>query len=91
MKTAAIETETLETLLLQVRNGEELLLTDHSRPFAKLVPVQPLQIKASVEALRRRHEALDSLQKLGGVTGIAEDPAEWQRKIREDRPLPPLD
>lgn len=44
---------------------------------------------ASAEAERKKRlkEALDTLARLGTFAGIS-DPAEWQRQVRKDRPLP---
>ncbi|MBM3888980.1 MAG: type II toxin-antitoxin system prevent-host-death family antitoxin [Verrucomicrobia bacterium] len=88
MKTVAVETAKLSALVADVRAGEEVVLTDHERPVARLVPVRRTPPRATPEMLRARKQALHELRALGGLRDIIADPAAWQREIRQDRPLP---
>lgn len=45
---------------------------------------------ATPEMLQRRKEAFEALRKLNPFRDI-QDPVEWQREIRKDRPLPGRD
>lgn len=51
----------LSELLVEVENGEEVTITKHGRPVAKLVPIGTLdqaRIAAAIEELRRLRRKL---------------------------------
>ena len=43
--------------------------------------------RATPEMIARRKAALRELRGLGGLRDVIPNPGEWQREIREDRPL----
>jgi antitoxin (DNA-binding transcriptional repressor) of toxin-antitoxin stability system len=91
MKTVAIENASLLDLLLELRGEDEILLTDHAEPVAKLVSITPAAHVPNAATLQKRREALTALKQLGGLRDVIGDPQEWQRAIRLDRPLPLID
>jgi hypothetical protein len=91
MKTVAVENTSLPDLLVELRTEDEILLTDHAEPIAKLVSVVPAPYVSSAANLRKRQEALDALKGMGGLGEVIADAGEWQRAIRKDRPLPLID
>ena len=64
-----------------------------SSPFAEtpvnvqLVVPDPVDELSREDRRRLREEALRGLQEIGAFRSI-DDPIEWQREIRKDRPLP---
>jgi hypothetical protein len=91
MKTMAIENASLPDLLIELRGEGEILLTDHAAPVAKLISLKRTAHVPSPASLQNRREALTALKELGGVRDVIGDPAEWQRAMRQDRPLPLID
>jgi prevent-host-death family protein len=63
MRTAGVREarQNLSALLDEVKKGREVLITEHGRPVAKLVPVdrQPRKGVPNLAAFRRRLPALD--------------------------------
>ena len=56
----------LSELLQLVENGEEVTITKHGRPVARLVPAghhNPARVREAIEELRefRKHHSLDGL------------------------------
>jgi antitoxin (DNA-binding transcriptional repressor) of toxin-antitoxin stability system len=89
MKTYELEgaPHVLRTLVSDAQAGEEIVLTSHEQPVAKIVRIGsagkialPANGPAVAAAMRR-------LAQLGGIPGIP-DPMAWQREIREERLLP---
>jgi len=62
----------------------KVAITATLRPASGIAPATP-------EKLALRRAALDELRALGEVAKIIPDPVAWQRKQREDRPLPGRD
>ena len=57
----------LSELLQLVENGEEVTITKHGRPVARLVPAgrhDPARVQRAIEELRefRKHHSLDGLK-----------------------------
>jgi prevent-host-death family protein len=54
---------TLGALLDRVQNGEEIVITRHGKPVARLVPnsgrVDRSQVKAAIERIRARADSLE--------------------------------
>jgi prevent-host-death family protein len=54
---------TLGALLDRVQNGEEIVITRHGKPVARLVPnsgrIDRSQVKAAIERIRTRAESLE--------------------------------
>ena len=63
MRTAGVREarQNLSALLDEVKKGREVLITEHGRPVAKLVPVDPARGKRPVdfEAIRRTMPVID--------------------------------
>lgn len=63
MRTAGVREarQNLSGLLDEVKRGQEILITEHGRPVAKLVPASPLRGKPRLDfaALRRRMPVFD--------------------------------
>ncbi|NUM55248.1 MAG: hypothetical protein HUU46_16505 [Candidatus Hydrogenedentes bacterium] len=57
---------------------------------AAIEPRQKIPVPAP-EILAVRRAALDELRELGEVAKIVPDPVAWQRKQRQDRPLPDIE
>ncbi|MGQ0530836.1 MAG: type II toxin-antitoxin system Phd/YefM family antitoxin [Panacagrimonas sp.] len=57
----------LSNLLDQVLQGEEVVITRHGRPVAKLVPMQPVDARAlqARETIQRLKELRDSIKPKG--------------------------
>jgi antitoxin (DNA-binding transcriptional repressor) of toxin-antitoxin stability system len=91
MKTVAIEKTCLPDLLVELRGEDEILLTDHAEPVAKLVSLAPTVFVPTVASVQKRQEALKALKGMGGLSDVIGDAEEWQRAIRQDRPLPLID
>jgi antitoxin (DNA-binding transcriptional repressor) of toxin-antitoxin stability system len=91
MKTVAIENACLPDLLVQLRAADEILLTQHAEPVAKLVSLAPAPSAPGAAALQERRQAVAALKASGGLRDVIADPAEWQRNIRQDTPLPSID
>jgi antitoxin (DNA-binding transcriptional repressor) of toxin-antitoxin stability system len=87
MKTVAIENAHLPDLLVQLRGEDEILLTYHATPVAKLVSLERKTVAPNAANLQTRQEALAALKRLGGLRDVISDPEEWQRAIRRDRRL----
>ena len=56
----------LSELLALVENGEEVLITKHGRPVARLVPAEHLSQRTAQEAIEEL-QRLQTGQKLGGL------------------------
>jgi antitoxin (DNA-binding transcriptional repressor) of toxin-antitoxin stability system len=91
MKTVAIENAHLPDLLIELRGEDEIVLTDHCEPVARLVSIERRAFVPSAASLQNRSDALRALRELGGLRDVIHNPEEWQRAIREDRPLPLMD
>jgi len=87
----AIENAYLPDLLVELWVEGEILLTDHAAPVAKLVSLERTAHAPSAESLQNRREALTALKGLGGLGDVIGNPGEWQRAIRQDRPLTLID
>jgi antitoxin (DNA-binding transcriptional repressor) of toxin-antitoxin stability system len=87
----AVENAHLPDLLAQLRGENEIVLTDHAEPVAKLVSIERGGFVASAVSLQNRKDALAALKELGGLREVIGNPEEWQRAIRQDRPLPLID
>jgi len=63
MRTAGIREarQNLSALLDEVKKGREIVITEHGRPVAKLVPVDPARGKRPVDfaAIRRTMPVID--------------------------------
>jgi antitoxin (DNA-binding transcriptional repressor) of toxin-antitoxin stability system len=88
MKTVAVENAYLSDLLVQLRDEDEILITDHAEPVAKLFSLERTAFVSSAASLQNRQEALKALKQLGGLADVIGEPEEWQWTIRQDRPLP---
>ena len=51
----------------------------------------PSAPRATPEMVRQRKQALSALRAAGGLREVIPDPTEWQREMRQDRPLPGRD
>lgn len=54
----------LSELIARAERGEEVVITRHNKPVAKLVPV----VRSTRAAAQRRQSALDSLQSFERIT-----------------------
>ena len=72
---------TFGTLLDQVERGEEILVTRHGRPVARLVPHQPKYNRAAAEAAMERIRARARARGLGPFKW-----EEWKSLRDEGRP-----
>jgi antitoxin (DNA-binding transcriptional repressor) of toxin-antitoxin stability system len=88
MKTVAIENVCIPDLLVELRGEDEILLTEHARPVAKLVSLEQTAFVPNAATLQNRRESVSALKRLGGLGDIIGDAEEWQRAIRQDRPIP---
>lgn len=75
-----------------ILDGNQLRWIDTPPQITKSVEVQITLLKETTQAaLRERGQkmvrALEALAKINPLSGI-NDPIEWQRNIRQDRPLP---
>lgn len=74
----------LSELVARVEAGDEVVITRHNKPVAKIVPIAGI----SAELLERRHRALERMQAIGdevaaqGRPITQEEIIEW---IREGR------
>ena len=74
----------LSELVARAERGEEVVITRHNRPVAKLVPMS----EVSPELVQRRREALSDLQAIGrdiaarGGPITREEILEWVREGR---------
>ena len=74
----------LSELVARAERGEEVVITRHNRPVAKLVPIS----EVSPELVQRRREALSDLQAIGrdiaqrGGPITREEILEWVREGR---------
>jgi len=89
MKTIALEQSSpeLARLVDGVRAGEEVVLTDHDKPVAKLIALDSGAELATDEMMEERIAALADLRSSNPFRNIS-DPVAWQREIRRDRTLP---
>lgn len=77
----------LSELVARAEQGEEVIITRHNKPVAKLVPITEV---AAFDVARRR-EALAALQQIGREIVAAHGPltsdeiVDWVRESREDR------
>jgi prevent-host-death family protein len=74
----------LSELVARVEAGDEVVITRHNKPVAKIVPIAGI----SAELLERRHRALERMQAIGAEVAAQgrpitqEEIIEW---IREGR------
>jgi prevent-host-death family protein len=77
----------LSELVARAEQGEEVIITRHNRPVAKIVPVQAA---APFDAERRRR-ALTALRRIGQEIARTQGPVtqdevvDWVRESREER------
>lgn len=77
----------LSELVARAERGDEVIITRHNKPVAKIVPVHPM---VPFDAERRR-KALDAMQKIGREISrtygpiTSDDIVEWVREGREER------
>jgi len=77
----------LSELVARAEQGDEVIITRHNKPVAKIVPMQE---SAPFDAERRRR-AIAALQKIGreiaakGTALTGEEIVDWIREGREER------
>jgi hypothetical protein len=75
-----------------ILDGNQLNWIDTPPQITKSVEVQITLLKETTQAALRERgqkmaQVLESLAKINPLSGI-NDPLEWQRDLRQDRPLP---
>lgn len=77
----------LSELVARAEQGEEVVITRHNKPVAKIVPFSGV----SADVLARRRKAVAAMQQIGreiaarGQPITAEEIVEWVREGREER------
>jgi prevent-host-death family protein len=77
----------LSELIARAERGEEVIITRHNKPVAKIVPFGGV----SAELLERRLKAVAAMQQIGreiaerGKPLSTQEIVEWVREGREDR------
>ncbi|HZZ89568.1 MAG TPA: type II toxin-antitoxin system prevent-host-death family antitoxin [Caulobacteraceae bacterium] len=69
-------------LLEEVTAGEEVTITRHGKPIAKLVPAEGLQDRAGPEVAARIRAIRDEMERRYGVV----EDFDWKAAIDEGRP-----
>ena len=72
----------LSSLVDEVENGGEVVITRHGKPVAKLVRAEE---RLSPEAVERRRKALDRLSEIGDRMRLNLTHEEIKRRIEEGR------
>lgn len=72
----------LSSLIDKVEKGEEVMITRHGKPVAKLVRAET---KLTAEQVKERREAIASLRKIGRRLGLNLTQEEIKRRIEEGR------
>ena len=88
IKVGAFEAKnTLGSLLDRVENGEEVLITRHGKPVAKLVPSRdPNYIHITPERRAKAHEAMEHMRAVAEEMRLGPfDWEEWKKYRDEDR------
>lgn len=77
----------LSELVARAEQGDEVIITRHNKPVAKIVPVQ----ETAPFDVERRRKALAALQKIGreiaarGTALTREEVVDWVREAHEER------
>ncbi|UUX95127.1 type II toxin-antitoxin system Phd/YefM family antitoxin [Aquabacterium sp. J223] len=77
----------LSELVARAEQGEEVIITRHNKPVAKIVPMT----QGSSFDRERRREAVAALRQLGQEIAerhgawTADEPVGWVREVREER------
>ncbi|MDO8953812.1 MAG: type II toxin-antitoxin system Phd/YefM family antitoxin [Gammaproteobacteria bacterium] len=61
----------LSQLLEQVELGEEILITRHGHPIAKLVPIEPVKYDHKIKAMVNELKLMRAGQDKGVKTGVS--------------------
>ncbi len=77
----------LNALLAKLVAGDEVVLTAEQRPIAKLIKLEDSEVKQEDERGAKMADLLEQLASQDAFKEI-DDPAAWQREIRQDRVLP---
>lgn len=79
--------DNLPALLNVLNQDDEIVLTNAQRPIAKITKLNALSPESAQERGAKAAALLEELARRKTFSEIV-DPVEWQREIRQDRPLP---
>lgn len=79
--------DNLPSLLDVLNQNDEIVLTDAQRPIAKITKLDALETESAQGRGAKAAALLEELARRKTFSEIV-DPVEWQREIRQDRPLP---
>jgi len=73
----------LSEYLRRVQRGDEIIILDHKRPVAKVVPIEPIEKRPRFEVIPAKKKTFKDIRPKGVVLTV--DPAQYVIEDREDR------